>query len=143
MYLALISLFVTGLGALTYACIPRSGYRGTSTALFLTLAVAAFGLSFESIGIPKPSILEWRAMKRLRVIGFLPNETDQKVYVWALRDGVPYAYWFPWPSDEEIQKLEDEWRKSRQTGEDMILSGDDDIANVLVEPALPPKQVIE
>ena len=133
-----VAAFVAALGAVTYFCIPKGRYRGVGTLVFIGLASAAFAMSFESVGQPKPIEIEWREMSGSRILGFHPNEEKQVIYLWVMRDGVPISYERPWPEDAE--EMQDAWRKRRDTGDEFFM-GDDDTTTAVVkrEPQPPPK----
>lgn len=133
-----VAAFVAALGAFTYFIIPKGRYRGLGTGVFILLAGGAFAMSFESVGQPKPVEIEWRKMAGARVVGFVPNEDAQVIYFWVMRDGIPISYVLPWP--EDVEEMQDAWRKRRDTGDEFFLP--DDIskpAEVRREPQPPPK----
>jgi hypothetical protein len=133
-----VAAFVAALGAFTYFCIPKGRYKVAGTLAFVFLGTGAFALSFESVGQPKPIEIEWRKMTGERVIGFHPSEDEQLIYLWVMVDGVPISYARPWTPDAE--KMQDEWRKRRDTGDEFYLSDDDEkVAEVRREPQPPPK----
>lgn len=132
-----VVVFVLALAAFTYFYVPKGARGGTGTAIFILLAAGAFWLSFEAAGQPKPSMIEWRDVSGLSVIGFLKNEKDGVIYYWVLRDGVPVGYTFPW--SDNVQSIEDAWR-ARGQFDGMIMGEDEETAIVRPEPQLPPKE---
>lgn len=144
-FATLAFVFVSGLGILTYLCLPRSEYRLTATLIFLAMTVCTFAVGMEMLGRPKPIAFEWREFEGAEVAGMVWDETNQLVYVWAMNGGAPVSYAFPWPADQqETDKLQDSWRKHRDTGDRIVLSGteggeDGDIAEVVPEEPNPPK----
>lgn len=139
-------MFVTGLGILTYLCLPRSEYRLTATLIFLTLTVGTFAVGVETLGRPKPISFEWRDFEGAEVAGMVWDEENQLVYVWAMNGSAPVSYAFPWPKDQkETDELQDSWRRHRDTGDRIVLSGseggeDGDIAEVVPEEPSPAKE---
>ena len=133
-----VAAFVAALGAFTYFCIPKGRYKVAGTLAFVFLGTGAFALSFESVGQPKPLEIEWREMTGERVIGFHPSEDNQIIYLWVMRDGIPVSYARPWTPD--VEKMQDEWRKRKETGDEFYMSDDDSkVAEVRREPQPPPK----
>ena len=139
-YIIYAFFFVAALGVFTYFCLPKGWHRGLSTLLFICLAGGVFALSFETAGQPKPLQIEWRKMAELPVVGFLPNQEEQVVYLWVMRDGVPVSYAYPWPSDSQVEGLQDAWRQRGDSGDEFYLvDSTSQIAEVKRPPQLPPK----
>ena len=143
---AVIAFVLTvGLAAWTYLCLPRAKYRVISTLIFLAMSVGIFVAGVEMLGKPKSITLEWRDLAGMEIAGIIWNENEQAVYIWASDGGAPVAYSFPWPSDQkEADELQDLWRQREATGDRLLLTGnlggeDGDIAEVIAEDPLPPK----
>ena len=138
-------IFVTGLAVWTYLCLPRARYRILSTLIFLAMSIGTFAAGVEMLGKPKSIALEWRELAGMEIAGIIWNENEQVVYIWASGGGAPVAYSFPWPSDQkEADELQDIWRQREQSGDKLYLTGnlggeDGDIAEVIAEEPLPPK----
>lgn len=138
-------MFVSGLGILTYLCLPKSEFRMIATLTFLTMTVGTFVAGIETLGLPKPISLEWREFQGDDVAGMIWDEENRLVYVWAMRGSKPVSYAFPWPENpEEADDMQDRWRNREESGDRIVLSGseggeDGDIAEVLPEEPNPPK----
>ena len=138
-------MFVSGLGILTYLCLPRSEYRLTATLIFLALTVSTFAAGIETLGRPKPIAFEWRDFEGADIAGMVWDEENQLVYVWAMNGSAPVSYAFPWPKDQkETDALQDRWRNRGKSGDRIVLSGseggeDGDIAEVVPEEPNPAK----
>ena len=138
-------VLTVGLAAWTYLCLPRAKYRIISTLIFLAMSVGIFVAGVEMLGKPKSIALEWRDLAGMEIAGIIWNENEQAVYIWASDGGAPVAYSFPWPSDQkEAEELQDLWRQREQSGDRLLLTGnlggeDGDIAEVIAEEPLPPK----
>ena len=71
----------------------------------------------------------------------MPDEPHKVLYLWVMRDGVPVSYVYPWPSDGQVEKLQDEWRKKEETGYNFYLSDDrQTVAEYRQRKPLPPKE---
>ena len=109
------------------------------------MSVGIFVAGVEMLGKPKSIALEWRDLAGMEIAGIIWNENEQAVYIWASDGGAPVAYSFPWPSDQkEAEELQDLWRQREQSGDRLLLTGnlggeDGDIATVIAEEPLPPK----
>ena len=138
-------VLTVGLAAWTYLCLPRAKYRIISTLIFLAMSVGIFVAGVEMLGKPKSIALEWRDLAGMEIAGIIWNENEQAVYIWASDGGAPVAYSFPWPSDQkQVDELQDLWRQREATGDRLLLTGnlggeDGDIAEVIAEERLPPK----
>lgn len=135
-------MFVSGLGILTYLCLPRSEYRLIATLIFLAMTVSTFAVGVETLGKPKPIALEWREVQGADIAGMVWDEENQLVYVWAMTGGVPVSYAFPWPDNPD--ELQDSWRNREESGDRLVLSRtkggkDGDIAEVIPEEPSPLK----
>lgn len=139
-FIVQVFAFVALLGAFTYLAVPKSWHRGIATVLFIAMAGGAFALSFEAAGQPKPIEIEWRQMATLPVVAFVPDEESKTVYLWIIRDGVPVAYAYPWPSDQRVEEMQDAWRNKDQTGDEFYIVDDKDkIAERRAPEQMPPK----
>ena len=144
-FAVLAFMFVSGLGILTYLCLPKSEYRLIATLIFLAMAFSTFAVGIETLGKPKPIALEWREAQGDEVAGLIWDEENQLVYVWAMNGSTPVSYAFPWPKDQkEAEDLQDRWRNREESGDRLVLRGseggeDGDIAEVLAEEPPPPK----
>lgn len=109
------------LGAFMFATYYGILGRITS-ALFYVVISSLFLISVsESIGKPKPTWSEVRAINKAILISALPVYED-KIYLWLLPDGsdVPVAYVMPWTM-EAAQGLQNAMRLAGENGTNIIV----------------------
>lgn len=107
------------LGIALYAFMPKGKYRilmMLGYILFSAFLVLGTG---EILGLAKPVQLEWRDIKKARVIGMQFDE-GVAIYIWV-RDGkATRLYSLPWVigGENDAEKMQDGWRKAAAHGDD-------------------------
>lgn len=124
-YLICITLFAIASGALTYYAIQAGGNRPALVSIFCGLVFFGLAVSADLLGLPKPMWLEVRSLDNSPIVGVYADKPSKTVYLWAVKDGVPKAYYYPWVSDQESAKLQQDFREGGPSGDTLVLSDED------------------
>ncbi len=132
-YALLLIVFAVLTGALSFYWLRSSQNRIAMVAIYFGLMIFSVAAVADVMGYSKPYPIEWRSMNGLKVIGIYQDKAEKTTYFWALRDGRPMVYSYPWGSDKQQEELQEKRRRSQDEGGELVLS-DDDLGYEFSEP---------
>lgn len=130
-------------GILLWMFMPYGKYKIIASLGYLFLSAAFIVGTGEILGLAKPIQLEWRALKRMKIIGLYLVE-EKAVYVWVRDGDATRLYTLPWRvgGSDDSQGIQDAYRKGMASGEDFTFDNQDgESAHVKADGVtLPPKE---
>lgn len=128
------------IGAFLWLNMPSNKHKVWAIVGYAFLIVGIFLSHLEFMGAPRPWWTEWRPIFNVRVVGYKLDKEKDVMWLWVMRDGVPYAYAMPYPEDQgEREEIDNRWQNRALTGDEFFLGEDGGVRALQGEP-MPPKE---